>query len=315
MHHPTQLVVDRSNRLDRYLHEEWPDCSRARIVRWIDDALILVNGEVRRSSFMLKPGMIISWGELPDREPHSLDPAQIDLKILFEDEHMIVVEKPRGMATHPAPGLREATLVNALLGRDQPSLSSGSSEFRPGIVHRLDKETTGLLLVAKNDAAHEDLAAQIAEKRVVRRYLGRCRGNLPEERLRIEAPIARDPKDRRKMTVHPKGKSSVTHILRLKEESHTTLFAAQLETGRTHQIRVHMLAAGYPLVGDAIYAKGSDATGAMQLHAALLIVEHPVTRERMEFSVPPPSDFMDCSAHDFQKMLAWTLSDFSGPRP
>lgn len=302
------VVADHTERFDRYLHDIWPDCSRAKIARWISDGVVTVNGEVRKASFPIKVGMEIAWDELPDREPHNLTPSDIPIPIIFEDASFMVVNKPRGMATHPAPGLKEATLVNALLGRQESRLSTGSAEFRPGIVHRLDKETTGLLMVAKSDTAHEALAKQIEEKSALRRYLGICQGALPEPRLRIEAPIARDVHDRRKMAVHPKGKPAVTHILRLRHDSTSSLFAAQLETGRTHQIRVHLQAAGYPIIGDASYARGDWAKGPMQLHAAMLSVNHPDTGERLTFHVDPPEDFQHWTRAELDALINWDLA-------
>lgn len=249
-----------------------------------------VDGVLRKPSFRVEPGMLVSLDDVEPTPPHDLTPIPMDLEVVFEDEHLMVINKPRGVATHPAPGLQEATLVNALLARNG-DLSSGSADFRPGIVHRLDKETTGLMVVAKTDQAHRHLAVQIAEKSAQRRYVAFAQGKLSHPRLKVDAPIARDPRDRRKMTVDPKGKPAVTHLKVLSEIDGNSLVAARLETGRTHQIRVHLMAAGHPLRGDTIYAKMPWGDGPLQLHAAFLGFIHPETGKAMALFAPPPSDF------------------------
>lgn len=285
-----EWVVEFPERLDKFLAEQMPEHSRSRIAKWIEESGVTVDGQSRPAGFKLRAGMRVSTDEIPEQDPHDLTPTTDPIEVLFEDEELLVVNKPRGMATHPAPGLRESTLVNALLGRGS-NLSAGSAEYRPGIVHRLDKETTGLLMVARTDAAHRSLAAQISSKTAERRYIAICAGAFPEARLRIDAPIDRDKRDRRKMAVSPEGKSSLTHIKRLQLLGDRTLVAARLSTGRTHQIRVHLMAAGYPVVGDEVYASGGLADGPLQLHAAYLEFSHPISDERMAFFLPPPADF------------------------
>lgn len=283
-------VEDGGERLDRFLAARIADSSRSQVAEWIAEGKATVNGATKKASYSLRPGEEVVLVGASVRAPHDLTPADLPVKIRFEDESMLVVVKPRGVATHPAPGLKEATLVNALLGMNA-DLSEGSEAFRPGIVHRLDKETTGLLMVAKTDVAHRELARQIAAKTAERRYLGLCHGEIPRQRLRIEAPMARDPRDRRKMRVDPDGKNAVTHIKLLSSVSGQSLFAARLETGRTHQIRVHLFSIGHPLIGDSIYSPARIAEGPLQLHAGYLEFDHPLTRERMAFYEPPPEDF------------------------
>lgn len=285
-----EFVAKESARLDRFLADMLPEFSRTKLAALIEDDGVWVDGVLRKPSFRVEPGMLVSLDDVEPTPPHDLTPIPMDLEVVFEDEHLMVINKPRGVATHPAPGLQEATLVNALLARNG-DLSSGSADFRPGIVHRLDKETTGLMVVAKTDQAHRHLAVQIAEKSAQRRYVAFAQGKLSHPRLKVDAPIARDPRDRRKMTVDPKGKSAVTHLKVLSEIDGNSLVAARLETGRTHQIRVHLMAAGHPLRGDTIYAKMPWGDGPLQLHAAFLGFIHPETGKAMALFAPPPSDF------------------------
>lgn len=285
------LHATESLRLDKFLAQQMPEHSRTRLARLIEEGGVTVNGEPAKPGLMLKVGDEV-WVDEPEPTPaHDLTPSHEAIPVLFEDEHLMVVNKPRGMATHPAPGLKESTLVNALLGRGQ-GLSPGSEEFRPGIVHRLDKETTGVLLVAKTEAAHRHLATQIASRSAERRYVAIASGRFENPRLRIEAPIGRDPSDRRKMMVRTDGKPAITHVRVLAELDAGSLVVAKLETGRTHQIRVHLAATGHPLVGDRIYAKGVLGEGALQLHAAYIAFDHPVTQIRMSYFCPPPEDFL-----------------------
>ncbi len=288
---PLTIVADEVIRLDQFLAHQFPDQSRTKLAQMIHTGTVQVNGKVRKPSYKLAIGDVVETEEFEGTPIHNLEPFPMNLEVPYEDEELLVVVKPRGVATHPAPGLREATLVNALLARNH-GLSEEAGSFRPGIVHRLDKETTGLLLIAKNDVSHRELADQISERTATRMYFGLCHGALPEKFLRIEAPMARDPRDRRKMTVDPKGKFAVTHVKRISIFNHQTLFAAKLETGRTHQIRVHLSAAGYPLVGDTIYCKTGMLEGPLQLHAALLKFIHPSTKVEKVIFQSPPEDFI-----------------------
>lgn len=227
--------------------------------------------------------------EPSESAPHSLDPVQIELEIVYEDADLLVVNKPRGLATHPAASLREPSLVNALLS--QHALSSGSAPFRPGIVHRLDKETTGLLVVAKNDAAHASLTKQIANKTAERRYAALVVGEIDQSFFKIDAPVARDRTNRLRMAVDPQGKNAITWIRQIATVREGTVVAARLETGRTHQIRIHLKAIGHPVLGDRLYNPQRSELP-LQLHAGYLAFDHPVNGERVTAYVSPPEDFV-----------------------
>lgn len=267
-----------------------PEHSRSKLVRLIDEGLVLVNGRPEKSSFKLLEGTVVALDEPSETGAHDLTPADIPLDIVFEDAHLLVVNKPRGLAAHPAISLKEPSLVNALLARPG-DLSTAGGDFRPGIVHRLDKDTTGLMVVAKTDAAHVSLAKQIEGKSAERRYFAVCAGDVAQERFRIDAPIARDRRNRLKMAVDPLGRPAVTHVLRVARLDPGWLLGIRLETGRTHQIRVHLSSLAMPVLGDAIYAPRAYQSGNLQLHAAYLAFDHPVTAERIECFAAPPEDF------------------------
>ncbi len=249
-----------------------------------------VDGVPRKAGFGVREGMTIAFAPIEETPAHDLTPADLPIDVLYEDADVLVVSKPRNLATHPAPSLREPSLVNVLLARGT-SLSSGSEVYRPGIVHRLDKETTGLLLVAKNDAAHRSLAGQIERREVDRRYAAVIHGDLDEARFRIDAPIARDVRNRLRMAIDPKGKAAATEIRLVRRLEKGSLVLAKLETGRTHQIRVHLAGIGHPVKGDRLYAPGEWAKGALQLHAATIGFTHPTTGAWMQFFASPPDDF------------------------
>jgi 23S rRNA pseudouridine1911/1915/1917 synthase len=252
-----------------------------------------VNGKAAKRSLLLASNDLVEVAAIPvESPPHNLEPADIPLEILYEEEDLLVVNKPRGLATHPARSLKEPSLVNALLARH--SLSTGSADYRPGIVHRLDKDTTGLLVIAKTDAAHRKLAEQIAAKKAERRYVAVVYGELDQPAFRIEAPIARDKTNRLRMASDPKGKPAITHVKQLGRVDVGTVVLVILETGRTHQIRVHLQSIGHPVVGDRLYSKHKKDLP-LQLHAVFLSFNHPVTGKRMEFYVAPPEDFADAS--------------------
>lgn len=286
-----RFVCEAPARLDAFLAQHVAGFSRTRLVELIVLGLVLVDGKPRKPSFRLESGMVVTVESLPqERPPHDLTPAEIPLNVVFEDLEFLIVDKPRGMAVHPAPTLREPSLVNALLARNTPLSASGEA-FRPGIVHRLDKETTGLVVVAKTDQAHYALARQFQTKAAKRTYLAVVKGDFQRESATIEAPIGRDPRNRQRMAVDPKGKPAVTHIRLLRRLAEGSLLECRLETGRTHQIRVHLAAVGHPILGDKVYG---DKRGAqpMQLHAAELELTHPVTKKPMKWAAPTPKDFV-----------------------
>ncbi len=289
------LIADGRERLDVFLARHMPHHSRTRLARLISEGGVLVDGVVGKPSLGLEPGMEVSLEEPAPTAPHDLSPADIPLDVRYEDADLLIVNKPRGLAAHPASSLKEPSLVNALLARSH-SLSTAGGDFRPGIVHRLDKETTGLMVVAKNDAAHVRLAKQIESKAAERRYLAVVAGELEQDRFVVNAPMARDKRDRLKMAVDPQGKPAVTHIMRVARLAAGTLVVARLETGRTHQIRVHLSAIGHPVLGDTLYAPREYSHGPMQLHAAYLSLRHPATGKRIAVYAPPPDDFLGAEA-------------------
>jgi 23S rRNA pseudouridine1911/1915/1917 synthase len=287
-----RLIAAEPERLDRFLARLLPEHSRTKLARLIDEGLVLVDGKPAKPSLKLELGMTIELDEPPQTPAHDLTPADIPLDIVYEDDVLLVVNKPRGLATHPAASLKEPSLVNALLARGG-DLSEAAGSFRPGIVHRLDKETTGLLVVAKNDAAHVELARQIESKMAQRGYLAVVGGYVSQERFTIDASIARDKRNRLRMTVDSKGKRAVTHCKLLRRLDKGALLAVRLETGRTHQIRVHLAAVGNPVLGDPLYATREMAEGhALQLHAAYLAFRHPTSGQLVHFSGEPPADFL-----------------------
>lgn len=285
-----QLIVENPDRLDKFLAAQFPDHSRSKIVKHIDEGHVLVNDVKEKPSFKLKEGDKISFEEIADTAPHDLTPHAMDIEIVYEDEDLLIVNKPRGLASHPAVSLKEPSLVNVLLARGG-ELSTIGGDFRPGIVHRLDKETTGLMVVAKNDFAHAGLAAMIEKKEAQRRYFAVVAGEVEREIYTIDAPIARSQTNRQQMTVSTKGKRAVTHVRKIARLLQGTLVACKLDTGRTHQIRVHLKALGNPIMGDYLYAPREWRTGTMQLHAAYLAIIHPRTGEPIVAYVDPPEDF------------------------
>lgn len=286
-----RLVAEGRERLDRFLARNLPQFTRNRLAQYIAEGGVTVAGKEAKPGLMLKAGMEVELEEPENRPPHDLTPAEITLTIVFEDSDLIVIDKPRGMAVHPAPTLRAPSLVNALLGRGG-RLSEGSADYRPGIVHRLDKETTGLIVVAKTDFAHAGLAKQFAAKTAARTYWAVVAGDLEKESLTVDAPLARDKSNRLLMAVDPAGKQAVTHLRQLARLERGTLVEARLETGRTHQIRAHLKAIGHPVIGDSLYAPPEYRDGPLQLHAAKLEFVHPRTKALVHFEAPPPADFL-----------------------
>ena len=280
------MIADNDyKRLDVYLMNEL-DISRSKVEKLIKDGNVLVNGKTVKPSYSVKKGDSIEC-EIVE-EDMDVEPENIPLDIVYEDDDVIVINKPNGMVVHPAPGNYHGTLVNALMYHFK-NLSSINGALRPGIVHRIDADTTGLLMVAKNDKAHEILAKELEEKKTKRKYIALVWGVIEEDTATIDAPIGRDPKDRKKMAVVAGGKPSVTHIEVLKRYKDATLIECVLETGRTHQIRVHLNYIGHPLVNDPVYGKRKliDESGQC-LHAKELGFIHPTTKEEMYFTSELP---------------------------
>lgn len=285
-----RFIAEESERLDRFVSKCLPEHSRSKLTKLIDSGEILVGGKAVKAAYKLTAGEEVDIPEVPEAEPHDLTPADIYIEVVYEDDHLMVINKPRGLASHPAASLKEPSLVNALLNRGQ-SLSQTAGSFRPGIVHRLDKETTGLMVVAKTDAAHVILAKQIESKSAERRYFAVVAGDLDRDKFVIDAAMARSKVNRQLMAVDPDGKRAITHVHKIARNERGTTVAIRLETGRTHQIRVHMRAIGHPILGDNLYAPKEWAHGTMQLHAAYLAFDHPVSGERIVTYVDPPADF------------------------
>lgn len=298
------LTVDRNERLDKYLAQVLPDHSRSKLAAIIKNELVSVDGKPRKASFPLSAGMVITLDQPTDAAPHDLTPADIPLEVLFEDEYMLVVNKPRGLVTHPGITVKSPSLVNALLARPH-SLSGTAGDFRPGIVHRLDKETTGLLVVAKTDLAHVGLAKQIESKTAERRYFAVVQGSPDQDKFKIDAPIARDQKNRQRMAVNTHGRRAVTHVKLLSRLDSGCLLALRLETGRTHQIRVHLSAVGLPVLGDTTYGTKETRHHPLQLHAAFLALDHPITGERIACFVAPPEDFLGHEVCTRDRIETW----------
>lgn len=299
-----RLISDGLERLDKFLSRSLPQHSRTKLAGLVRAGVVLVDGKTEPPSFELKPGMVVVLDEPEEGRAHDLSPAAIDLDVRFEDEFLLVVNKPRGLAVHPAPSLKETSLVNALLARTH-SLSKVGEAYRPGIVHRLDKDTTGLLIVAKTDAAHVSLARQIERKDAKRRYLAVAAGTIENERFDVRAPISRSPRNRMLMAVDPRGKPASTKFKRLSILAEGSLLLAELETGRTHQIRVHLQSIGYPILGDRLYSPKRYQHVPLQLHATYLAFEHPAGKGRVEIIAEPPSDFLCGSVFD-----ARSISEF-----
>lgn len=278
-------------RLDVFLVRQEPELSRAHIQKIIAAGDVLVDGKVRKANFKLKAGASVSF-TMPEAAPIEVKPEDIPLDILYEDGDIIVVNKARGMVVHPAAGVSSGTLVNALLYHCH-DLSGINGEIRPGIVHRLDKDTSGVMVAAKNDRAHLDLAEQISTKSAHRSYLAVVHGNIKEEAGIIKGDIGRHPTDRKRMAiVQDNGKPAVTHFKVLERFGDYTLVECRLETGRTHQIRVHMTSIGHPLVNDPKYGSRKTPFGikGQALHSRQLTLKHPATGEEMTFEAPLPED-------------------------
>ncbi|HCA7044224.1 TPA: RluA family pseudouridine synthase [Staphylococcus pseudintermedius] len=277
-------------RIDKILPEFNSEWSRSQLQEWIKEGLIEVNGKAVKSNYKLKLGDRI---EITEKEVVEADiqAENLNLDIYYEDDNVAIVYKPKGMVVHPSPGHYTGTLVNGLMYQIK-NLSGINGEIRPGIVHRIDKDTSGLLMVAKNDVAHRSLVEQLMAKTVKRKYIALVHGHIPHEFGTIDAPIGRNKNDRQSMAVVDDGKEAVTHFNVIETFKNYTLVECELETGRTHQIRVHMKYIGYPLVGDPKYGpKKTLEIGGQALHAGLIGFEHPKTGEYIERFAPLPAEF------------------------
>ncbi len=291
----TAMQTDTGKRMDVFLSERVPDRSRSYIRKLIEEGNVVSGGQkVAKAGLKVKAGQTVNV-LLPEPEELKAEPEDIPLDILYEDDDLIVVNKPKGMVVHPAAGHDSGTLVNALLYHCGDSLSGINGILRPGIVHRIDKDTTGSLVAAKNDQAHRSLAEQLRVHSITRRYRAIVLGNLKTDEGTIDAPLARHPVDRKKMAVcQPgRGKEAITHYRVLERFGNYTYIECRLQTGRTHQIRVHMAHIGHPLLGDAVYGPSRcpwDLQG-QTLHAMVLGFVHPSTGAYMEFTAPLPGYF------------------------
>ena len=293
-------AADSGIRIDKYLASALPEKSRSYYQKAIDSGFVLVNGKQIKSKYQTKLGDEIVVSIEPVKEI-DIEPEDIPIDILYEDEDVIVVNKPKGMVVHPAPGHYSGTLVNALMYHCKDSLSGINGEIRPGIVHRIDMNTTGSLLVCKNDKAHNDIAAQIKVHSVNRIYKGIVVGNFKDEEGTINAPIGRNPKDRKKMAVVSDGREAITHFTVLEQFKGYSYVQFKLETGRTHQIRVHMAHIGHPLLGDDVYGKPAKGLEGQTLHAQTLGFIQPTTGLYVEVNAPLPEYFEDLLAK-YEKM-------------
>lgn len=286
----TVTITLEKGRIDKVLSSLLKDYSRSQIQQWLREGYVQVNGEVTRANYKVKQADQVLI-QIPEPEQLDLLPENIPLEILYEDQDVAVINKPQGMVVHPSAGHPNGTLVNALLYH-LSELSSINDVIRPGIVHRIDKDTSGLLMIAKNDRAHESLAKQLKDKTSLRKYIALVHGVIPHDKGVINAPIGRSKVDRKMQAVIEDGKSAVTHFQVLERFNQFTLVELQLETGRTHQIRVHMKYIGYPLAGDPVYGPKKTLPGKGQfLHAQLLGFTHPVSGKELVFEAPIPEDF------------------------
>ncbi|TCS94605.1 RluA family pseudouridine synthase [Hazenella coriacea] len=279
-------------RIDKAIVDYYSEWSRARVQDWIRDGRITVNHQAKKGNYRLKMGDHIQI-QVPNEEELQVEAEPFPLDIRYEDEDVLVVNKPRGMVVHPGPGNDSGTLVNALLAHCGEHLSTMGGVTRRGIVHRIDKDTSGLLMVAKNDEAHESLVSQLKEHSVERIYLAVVLGIIPHEHGTIDAPIGRDPHHRQRMAVvHQNSKHAVTHFSVRERFAQTTSVECRLETGRTHQIRVHMKSIGFPLVGDPVYGpkKNTYSIEGQALHAQVIGFKHPRTGEQIRVEAELPED-------------------------
>ena len=283
---------EEGDRLDVYLSDQFVDMSRSYIQKIIKDKKVTVNGKVEKAKYLVKEEDKVVI-EIPKPKILEVVPQDIPIEIVYEDDDIIIVNKPQGMVVHPAPGNYEGTLVNAILYHCKGNLSSINGVIRPGIVHRIDKDTSGILMIAKNNNSHNCLAGQLKDHSITREYEFICHGVFKEDNMTVDRPIGRNPKDRLKMAIVPNGKRAVTHFEVLERFNGYTHVRARLETGRTHQIRVHAMSINHPLVGDPVYGPKNSKIklNGQALHAKKLGFIHPTTKEYVEFDSELPDYF------------------------
>ncbi len=281
-------------RLDKAIAELDSDISRMMIQKLIEDNKVLVNGKKEKPSYKVKINDKIKIELDPPKET-TLKAEDIPLNIIYEDSDIIIVNKEKGMVVHPGNGNPDGTLANAIMAKCKDSLSGIGGEIRPGIVHRIDKDTSGIIIIAKNDKAHINISEQIKEHKTKKTYLALVRGNVKENEATIDMPIARSKKDRKKMAVDKDGKKAVTHFKVLKRYNDCTLLEVIIETGRTHQIRVHLAEIGYPIIGDYTYSNGKNRFNVegQMLHAYKIKFKHPTTDKEVEYTAELPKYFKD----------------------
>lgn len=294
----TVEIKEEKTRLDRYLAEQDESLSRSMIQKLLEDGKITVNGKQEKASYKVGQGDKIQIDIEPPKEV-KLEAQEIPLEVVYEDEDILVVNKQKGLVVHPGSGNWEGTLVNAIMAHCKDSLSGIGGELRPGIVHRLDKDTSGILIIAKNDKAHIAMSEQIKNREVKKMYLALVRGTIAENEATINMPIGRSIKDRKKMAVTKTGKEAITHFRVLNRYTTSnasyTLLEIKIDTGRTHQIRVHMAEIGHPVIGDMVYSNGKNEFGVegQCLHAKKLEFRHPITGEHMVLEAELPEYFKE----------------------
>lgn len=289
------LVVDEINkgkRLDSYISDNMDKISRNFAQKLIENQQVTINGKNEKASYKVCVGDKVQV-DVPEAQDTKLKAQDIPVEVVYEDKDIIVVNKPKGMVVHPANGNPDGTLVNAILAMCKDSLSGIGGEIRPGIVHRLDKDTSGLLIIAKNDEAHVKMSKQIQDRLVTKKYIALVKGVVKDDEATIDMPIARSKVDRKKMAVDKDGKQAVTHFKVIKRYKGYTLLEIKIDTGRTHQIRVHMAKIGYPVVGYMVYSNGKNEFGVegQMLHAKSLEFSHPITGKKMHLEAQLPEYF------------------------
>ena len=289
------IISDVNNeRLDSYISKSNLDLSRSMVQKLIKEKRVFVNGKNEKESYKIKVNDNITI-QIEEPKSSKLEAQDIPLDIIYEDNDIIVINKPKGMVVHPGNGNPDNTLVNAVLAHCKGSLSGIGGEIRPGIVHRIDKDTSGLIIVAKNDKSHINLSEQIKNHEVTKIYTALVKGNISEDEATIDMPIGRDKKDRKKMSVTRDGKEAISHIKVVKRYGNYTLIRVKIDTGRTHQIRVHMAKIGHPVVGDEVYSSGKNEFGVkgQMLHSTILKFKHPISGKEIMLEAPLPQYFED----------------------